>query len=87
MLPPHEAWIMVGIGLRLAQDLGAHCRQTHRTGSAVEDELLKRAFWYVPSLYSQSRFRVELGCNRALLVFDVWTSSYLGRPLAISEEK
>jgi hypothetical protein len=67
MLPPHEAWIMVGIGLRLAQDLGAHSRQSHRTALTVEDELLKRAFW-------------------ALLVFDVWTSSYLGRPLAISEE-
>lgn len=77
---------MVGVGLRLAQDLGAHCRQPHHIPPTVEDELLKRAFWYAQSLYSPF-FRVELGCNRALLMFDIWTGSYLGRPLAISEEK
>jgi Fungal specific transcription factor domain len=51
MLPPHESWIMVGVGLRLAQDLGAHCRQPHHTPPTVEDELLKRAFWYAQSLH------------------------------------
>ncbi|KAI9511919.1 fungal-specific transcription factor domain-containing protein [Russula earlei] len=66
-LPPHEAWIFVGIGLRLAQDVGAHRRRSHHGRPTVEDELVKRAFW-------------------VLLMFDIWTSSYLGRPCAISEE-
>ncbi|KAI0260431.1 fungal-specific transcription factor domain-containing protein [Gloeopeniophorella convolvens] len=66
-LPPHESWVMVGIGLRLAQDAGAHRRRSHGLPPTVEDELWKRAFW-------------------VLLMLDIWTSSYLGRPCAISEE-
>ncbi|KAH9992244.1 fungal-specific transcription factor domain-containing protein [Russula compacta] len=66
-LPPHEAWIMVGVGLRLAQDVGAHHRRPHQGLPSIEDELCKRAFW-------------------VLLMYDIWTSSYLGRHCAISEE-
>lgn len=76
----------MGIGLRLAQDLGAHCGQPHHSPPTVEDELLKRAFWYAQS-FVLAAVRVELECNRALLMFDIWTGSYLGRPLAISEER
>jgi hypothetical protein len=41
---------MVGIGLRLAQDVGAHRRRSHHGPPTVEDELVKRAFWYSLSL-------------------------------------
>ncbi|KAK7466198.1 Gypsy retrotransposon integrase-like protein 1 [Stygiomarasmius scandens] len=41
---PHSCWTMVGIGIRLAQDVGAHRRKVSRPMS-VEDELWKRAFW------------------------------------------
>lgn len=37
---------MVGIGIRLAQDVGAHRRKTRSGPFTVEDELWKRAFWY-----------------------------------------
>ncbi|KAI9429440.1 fungal-specific transcription factor domain-containing protein [Lactarius psammicola] len=66
-LPPQESWIMVGIGLRLAQDVGAHRRQPPNARPTVEDELWKRAFW-------------------VLLMLDIWTSSSLGRPCAMTEE-
>lgn len=36
---------MVGIGIRLAQDVGAHRRRTQNGELTVEDELWKRAFW------------------------------------------
>jgi hypothetical protein len=75
---------MVGTGLRLAQDLGAHRRQMHHGPPTVEDELWKRAFWYAPLLHSLS---LDLIFNRVMLMYDIWTSSYLGRPCAISEEK
>uniref|UniRef100_A0A0W0EU63 Transcription factor domain-containing protein n=1 Tax=Moniliophthora roreri TaxID=221103 RepID=A0A0W0EU63_MONRR len=39
---PHACWTMVGIGLRMAQQMGAHRRRETHT---VEDELVKRAFW------------------------------------------
>ncbi|KAH9025469.1 fungal-specific transcription factor domain-containing protein [Lactarius pseudohatsudake] len=66
-LPPQEGWIMVGIGLRLAQDVGAHRRRSPNARPTVEDELWKRAFW-------------------VLLMYDIWTSSSLGRPCAMTEE-
>ena len=36
---------MIGIGIRLAQDIGAHRRKKNTTNMTVEDELWKRAFW------------------------------------------
>ncbi|KAK2459718.1 hypothetical protein APHAL10511_008252 [Amanita phalloides] len=43
---PHASWTMVGIGIRLAQDVGVHRRKkVHTTEWTVDDELRKRAFW------------------------------------------
>ncbi|KAJ3558757.1 hypothetical protein NM688_g737 [Phlebia brevispora] len=39
------AWPSVGIGLRFAQDLGAHRKKTYQQTPNVEEEQLKRAFW------------------------------------------
>lgn len=42
--PPQGAWAMVGIGLRVMQDVGVHRRAL--TGKrTVENELWKRCFW------------------------------------------
>lgn len=38
---------MVGVGIRLAQDVGAHRKRKTKDPMTVEDELWKRAFWYV----------------------------------------
>jgi len=42
---PQACWTMVGIGIRLAQDVGAHRRKVYNHQLTVEDELWKRAFW------------------------------------------
>ncbi|KAJ7144637.1 fungal-specific transcription factor domain-containing protein [Mycena epipterygia] len=42
---PQACWILVGIGLRLAQDAGAHRRSVLMEQPSVERELWKRAFW------------------------------------------
>ncbi|KAF9463753.1 fungal-specific transcription factor domain-containing protein [Collybia nuda] len=42
---PQACWTVVGIGIRAAQDVGAHRRKTSRGITAHEDELWKRAFW------------------------------------------
>ncbi|KAK0480213.1 fungal-specific transcription factor domain-containing protein [Armillaria novae-zelandiae] len=42
---PQASWTMVGIGIRLAQDVGAHRRRRIFSPNTVEDELWKRAFW------------------------------------------
>lgn len=46
----HASWTMIGVGLRLAQDVGVHRRKTHIASTAVEDELWKRAFWILVAL-------------------------------------
>lgn len=42
---PQACWTMVGIGIRLAQDVGAHRRKSYNEKITVEGELWKRAFW------------------------------------------
>lgn len=41
------SWHCVGYGLRLAQTLGFHRKKAYHTKPTVEEELRKRAFWYV----------------------------------------
>ncbi|EIW84586.1 hypothetical protein CONPUDRAFT_142805, partial [Coniophora puteana RWD-64-598 SS2] len=47
---PQACWTVVGIGIRLAQDVGAHRRKVYNTRLTVEDELWKRAFWVLVTL-------------------------------------
>lgn len=42
---PQSCWTLVGIGIRLAQEVGAHKRKARDHPLTVEDELWKRAFW------------------------------------------
>ncbi|KAF4613756.1 hypothetical protein D9613_007374 [Agrocybe pediades] len=42
---PQACWTMVGIGIRLAQDVGAHRRKLNNHTLTPEDEQWKRAFW------------------------------------------
>ncbi|KAG1887099.1 fungal-specific transcription factor domain-containing protein [Suillus subluteus] len=42
---PQACWTIVGIGIRLAQDVGAHRRKAYGRKPTVEEELWKRAFW------------------------------------------
>lgn len=37
----------MGVGVRLAQDVGAHRKRKTMEPMSVEDELWKRAFWCV----------------------------------------
>lgn len=63
---------MIGIGIRLGQDVGAHRRKQYNpataAATAVEDEQWKRVFWTLVSL-------------------DRGVSSALGRPCAIQDEE
>jgi hypothetical protein len=42
---PQSSWTMLGIGVRVAQDVGAHRRKIYDGKFTVENELWKRAFW------------------------------------------
>ncbi|KAF7335611.1 Zn(2)-C6 fungal-type domain-containing protein [Mycena venus] len=47
---PQACWTLIGVGLRLAQDLGIHRRQAPNEGPSVERELYKRTFWVLVCL-------------------------------------
>ncbi len=55
---------MVGIGIRLAQDVGAHRKKVYNTPHSVETELWKRAFWYVLKITSRNPLLIAfvIGC-------------------------
>lgn len=44
-----DAWTFVSIGIRKAQDIGAHRKKVYRdTGKPIiEEELWKRAYWHL----------------------------------------
>ncbi|KAJ7765439.1 fungal-specific transcription factor domain-containing protein [Mycena maculata] len=42
---PQAGWTLVSIGIRMAQDVGAHRRKDHQHRWTAEDEAWKRAFW------------------------------------------
>ena len=44
---PQGSWTVIGLGLRLAQDMGAHRKKVYDVKPTVESELMKRAFWCV----------------------------------------
>jgi hypothetical protein len=77
----------VGTGIRLAQDVGVHRRETYGRKPKAVEELWKRAFWYgiiqirIYSLILPGRW------NRILIVMDRSMSINLGRPCAIQEEE
>ena len=48
---PQSSWTIIGTGIRLAQDVGAHRRKVYNHNKrTVEDELWKRAFWVLVCL-------------------------------------
>lgn len=38
-------WLLISIGMRKAQDRGAHRRKVYKSKPNADDELWKRAFW------------------------------------------
>ncbi|THH00006.1 hypothetical protein EW026_g2466 [Hermanssonia centrifuga] len=47
---PQSSWTAIGMGIRLAQDVGAHRRKVYGSVPTVEEELWKRAFWVLVTL-------------------------------------
>ncbi|KAJ7157327.1 fungal-specific transcription factor domain-containing protein [Mycena filopes] len=45
-----DCWILTGMGIRIAQQMGAHRRSRYTGRSKVECELLRRAFWFLVAI-------------------------------------
>ncbi|KIJ13153.1 hypothetical protein PAXINDRAFT_100848 [Paxillus involutus ATCC 200175] len=53
MSAPQACWTIVGIGIRIAQDVGAHRRKAYNSKPSADGELWKRAFWVLVTLDRQ----------------------------------
>ncbi|KAJ7278920.1 fungal-specific transcription factor domain-containing protein [Mycena rebaudengoi] len=61
---PQAVWTLVGLGLRLAQDVGVHRRKNIVERPTVEGELWKRAFWVL--LYMDRMISSGMGRSCAI---------------------
>ncbi|KAJ6482780.1 fungal-specific transcription factor domain-containing protein [Mycena sanguinolenta] len=61
---PQACWTLIGIGLRLAQDLGVHLCRVDTQVPSIEKELYKRAFWAL--IYLDRVTSAEMGRTCAL---------------------
>ncbi|KAJ7876034.1 fungal-specific transcription factor domain-containing protein, partial [Mycena leptocephala] len=68
---PQACWTLVGIGLRLAQDVGTHRRQSRVEKPTVESELWKRAFWVLVCMDRQISSTLGRPCAIQYDDFDI----------------
>lgn len=47
---PQACWTIIGVGIRMAQDVGAHRKKVYTATPTIEEELWKRAFWVLVSM-------------------------------------
>ena len=84
---PQASWTVIGVSIRLAQDVGAHRKKVYNPTRTVEEERWKRAFWSVANAdLPHSRPHADRRILRVLVALDRFISSALGRPCAIHDE-
>ncbi|KAJ6481207.1 fungal-specific transcription factor domain-containing protein [Mycena vitilis] len=63
-----EAWTLIGLGLRLAQDIGCHQRTARVEGPSMKHELYKRAYWVL--IYLDRTISWHMGRPCAVQYYD-----------------
>ncbi|TFK89351.1 hypothetical protein K466DRAFT_584659, partial [Polyporus arcularius HHB13444] len=59
---PQACWTIIGVGIRMAQDVGAHRKKVYSASPTVEEELWRRAFWVLVALDRSSSFALGRPC-------------------------
>ncbi|EJF60413.1 hypothetical protein DICSQDRAFT_137505 [Dichomitus squalens LYAD-421 SS1] len=60
---PQGSWTVIGLGLRMAQDVGAHRKKMYATTPNVEDELWRRAVWALITMDRMASFGLGRPCG------------------------
>ncbi|KAJ6498264.1 fungal-specific transcription factor domain-containing protein [Mycena vulgaris] len=68
---PGPCWTLIGIGVRLAQDVGAHRAKNFGSTPTVESELWKRAFWVIVVMDRIGSSALGRACTTQYEDFDV----------------
>lgn len=91
------AWLLVSVGIRKAQDVGAHRKKIYRADPNVDDELWKRAFWHLVAFDRIGGMILGRGCGIAEeefvffiistnLPIKIYVSFDLDLPLEVDDE-
>ena len=59
---PQACWTIIGVGIRMAQDVGAHRRKVYSASPTVEEELWRRAFWVLVAMDRATSFALGRPC-------------------------
>ncbi|KAI0364475.1 hypothetical protein BV20DRAFT_1039391 [Pilatotrama ljubarskyi] len=59
---PQACWTIIGIGIRMAQDVGAHRKKVYSTKPTIEEELWRRAFWALVAMDRHASFALGRPC-------------------------
>ena len=63
----NACWTMIGVGIRMAQDVGAHRKASYTDTLTLEGELWKRTVWY-----AKNRKQLRSVVDGILQVFGVF---------------
>ena len=85
---PQGTLPILSLGIRMAQDMGAHRKKLYSATPTVEQELWKRAFWSVVSSDVYIFIcGILKGFRRALVSMDRSASFGMGRQCTIHDEE
>ncbi|KAI0819293.1 fungal-specific transcription factor domain-containing protein [Trametes gibbosa] len=59
---PQACWTIIGIGIRMAQDVGAHRKKVYSPKPTMEEELWRRAFWTLVAMDRHASFALGRPC-------------------------
>ncbi|OSC97677.1 hypothetical protein PYCCODRAFT_1376657 [Trametes coccinea BRFM310] len=59
---PQACWTIIGIGIRMAQDVGAHRKKVYSPKPTMEEELWRRAFWCLVAMDRHASFALGRPC-------------------------
>ncbi|KAI0787277.1 fungal-specific transcription factor domain-containing protein [Fomes fomentarius] len=59
---PQACWTIIGVGIRMAQDVGAHRKKVYSASPTIEEELWRRAFWVLVAMDRQTSFALGRPC-------------------------
>ncbi|KAI0649560.1 fungal-specific transcription factor domain-containing protein [Trametes meyenii] len=59
---PQACWTIIGIGIRMAQDVGAHRKKVYSSTPTMEEELWRRAFWTLVAMDRHASFALGRPC-------------------------
>ena len=80
--------MVVGAGVRAALEVGAHRKRMYSPTPNVEEELWRRAFWYVLRLSTVRNITVTFRPFLRILLLLEWMLGYgFGRPCSIHDEE